>query len=1017
VRSLLRLVLNNLIATSLIVLLLVVAGFNGLRHMSVDLFPDLNIPVVNVISHFIGASPNDIEQLVTKPIEQRLQGIPGVKRVASTSTQDISQITVEFSWGTSIQDARQQVQASLAQLQSQLPTNVLPRIENIGTTLQEVSRYIVYGTNDLVTLRNIISHDLAGRLMSVNGVSSVQVIGGEQRAFYVAFKPEALMQFRVSINQLVTTLQQNNISAVSGYLEQSGQEYVLRANAKLNNLADLRVLPVPNIAGKPVMLADLATIYEGLAPKHYVVHGNGKPAVAFTIRKQVGANTLSVVNGVDHALLSLTALLPKGVHIEKFYDQSQIIKQSQNEITNDLLLGAVLAIVVLYFFIGSAKPTLIVAATIPITFLATLAIMHWLGIGLNVITMAALTLAIGMIVDDAIVVSENIYRHYSVNANMQTASLDGTLEVFGADASGTFTTIAAFSPFIWLTGIAGLFMRPFGITVSAALFISLLLSLTLVPLLFSRLSAPSIRVENFAGARLLARFNQLLQRCLAFCFQRSKQVLGATLLFVLVACSALMFVTINVLPPIDEGAILVEYVMPPGTSLTESNRIGDKLDNLALAQPDVTTVYRRTGSPAKGYQIEGVNKGEMMLKLTSQTQRQRSVAKIIQALKKSYSVFKGVVFIYHQPTQEKMDESFSGLPALFGVTIYGTDQQKLTQLATQVESLMSTEPVISNIVNNSKVTIPQINIKMNYPALTQYGVDVASILNTLSAARFGIEATQIVRQKEQVAVMVTMQKANLVDIHALEALPIVTANGHWLPLAKLATISIGHAAANITRLNGQRQLTLIAEVDGNLISVAQELQQKLKKIPLPKGYSIDISGQYHDIIKLAVDLLLSVLAATLFIYLIMVMQFKDWKQPLVILITIPISLASSSIGLLLTGQSIDISVAMGVVTLVGIAVNNAIVLIDFFNKQRLEQSISQALLTATGARLRPILLTSITTIAALLPAAIGTTAGSNVFQPFAITVTSGLIGALIATLIVIPTMLQLITAPKQSHYL
>lgn len=1004
-RSVLRLVLNNPIATVFMVVFMVLAGMYSARHMPVDLFPNLDIPVVNIITHYPGASPEDMERLVSRPIESAIRSIPSVKRVASTSVQGISRVTAEFSWGTTVRDARQLVQARLARLASRLPAGVTPRLENIGATLQEVCGYVIYGGGDMVTLRNIVRHDLAGRLMSVPGVSSVEVLGGDRRAFYVEIKPETLIRLHLAVNDVVSILKHHNISTVTGYLDRSGREYLIRGDGRLKTLEDIRSLPIRSDGAKSILLGDVAKVFEWRAPRHYVVHGDAVPAVAIIVRKQPGASTIRVVREVDAALTRLANLLPAEAHVKKFYDQSEIIKESQNEIVNGLAIGALLAVLVLYFFLGSIRPTLIVALTIPITLLATIAIMRCLGMSLNVITMTALTLAIGMIVDDAIVVAENIFRHAQLTTKADEASIEGTLEIAGPDASGTFTTVAAFLPLVLMTGLAALFMRPFGLTISAALLVSLLLSLTLTPTLFSRIKGISSCNNDFVGARLLARLDTALQVTLKFSFRRKRLVLTLAVLSLGVAGLTAFLGKASILPPIDEGAILIEYVMPPGTSLKESNRIGDILDRIALADTDVSCVYRRTGSPGSGYQIEGVNKGELLIKLKRKNERARPVKAIIRNIKESYSKLSGVVFLYHQPTQEKIDESFSGLPALFGVTIYGSDMKTLISLADRVETVLSNEFGVSNVVNNTKVKVPQIDVRINYPSLAQYGVDAATVFSALESARFGVEATRIIRQKEDVAVLVKMDIGAPLDIERLRQLPIVTARGEWLPLERVAEVNISHVPSALTRLNGQRQITLLAEVEGDIPSKVKSLRRKFQTIDLPEGYSIDFTGQYHALIETATEMALAVLAAVVLIYLIMVMQFSSWLQPLIILATVPLSLVGALIGLFLTRQGIDVSVGMGTVTLAGIAVNNAIVLINFANKERVSgKGIKDALLSAASVRLRPILLTTLTTIAALLPTAIGTTVGSKLFQPFAITVISGLAGGIIATLIIIPTI-------------
>jgi len=1012
-RRFLGLVIKYPMASVIVLVMTVFAGIYSAGHMPVDLFPRINVPVVNIISHYPGAAPSDIELLVSRPIEDEMRSIPGVKRVASISVQGVSRVSVEFNPGTGIREARQLAQTRLARLGGGMAANVRPRIESIGTTLQEVSGYVIYGAGDPVTLRNIVSKEIAGRLRGVEGVSSIEVLGGDRRAYYVTFLPATLRRLGISIPEVVALLKKNNVSAVAGFLSRSGREYLIRGDARLRTMRDIgAILLKKGETGRPVLLGDVAKISKGRAPRHYVVHGDSLPAVALIVRKQPGVSTSLVVSGVDKKLSGLKELLPAGSTIKKFYDQSEIISESSHEIIQNLVVGAVLAVVVLYFFLGSLPATLIVAGTIPITLLATVAIMRLLGLTFNIITMTALTLAIGMIVDDAIVVAENIFRHGRITRNPLEASIAGAVEIAGPDASGTFTTVAAFIPLVMVTGLAAIFLRPFALTIASALIVSLVLSLTLVPLCFSHTKMAFTQRTGFAGERFLKLLQRALQKILALSFRHRKVVVILSLMTLGLSGLTLLLGRASLLPPIDEGAILVEYTMAPGTSLAESNRIGDIVDRIAMKDSDVSCVYRRTGSPEVGYQIEGVNMGELIIKLRPRNRRKRSVEEITASLKKAYSTMEGMVFVYHQPTQEKIDESFSGLPALFGVTVYGTDMDKLTALAGDVEKILTKDPAISNVINNTKVRPQEVDVRLNRVELAKYGIEPAEVLTALQASRLGVEATRIIRQKGDVAVMVRLEAGDIRDPENIRRLPIGGKAG--LPLGRVANITVKPSPASITRLNGQREITLIAEVNGNFSTVIKRLRRHLETIQLPAGYSIEFAGQYRVLIKTALEVAFTLMAAMTLIYLIMVMQFHALLQPLVILLTIPLSFIGSLIALFITGQGVDVSVAMGAVTLAGIAVNNAIVLIDYSNKERSAgKGAFEALSSAVSVRLRPILLTTFTTIAALLPAAIGTTTGSRIFGPFAITVIGGLLSAVAATLIVVPTLASMLLAPKE----
>jgi multidrug efflux pump subunit AcrB len=874
-------------------------------------------------------------------------------------------------------------------------------LEQIGTTLQEVAGYTITSGSDPVMLLNAVRNHILPRLSQVPGVSRIDFLGVEQRAFVVHLKPEALMQLHLRLSDIVRTLKSTNHIDVAGFASDGGREWVVRSDDRIRSLDDLRHISIamPSMA-RPLLLQDIATISEGRVPKHYTIHGDGQPAVALLVRKQPGANALDVVRAVDAELAHLSAQLPATSKLQKFYDQSEILARAKGEIVQGIWMGAALVVLVLYLFFGSIRPTLVVALTIPITLLATLSIMQALGLSLNIITMTALALVIGMIVDDAIIVAENIARHGRDHPPCK-AALDGALEIAGPDASGTMTTLAAFLPLLLIGGIAALFMRPFGWTVSIALLLSLLMSLLLVPSLL----ATRWFVAAAPEPAWIKRMHGLTDGLFLHLRAHRKSVIGAALLIVFAAIALTATGRAALLPPMDEGSILVEYIMPPGTSLLESDRIGNQLEQLALADPDVSAVYRRTGSPRVGYQIEGAHRGEIMMKLKPLTVRERSADAVMDSFRHLSSDYPAASFLFHHPTQEKMDESFSGLPALFGVTIYGDDEATLIGLGNEVEQLLQREPDISNIVNNTRVRSNQLSVRLRPDRLALYGLQAADVRQSLRAAGLGVQATRVVRAQEDIPVLLRWSNADIKQPESIASLPISTPDGGWVPLSRIADITPAAVASSITRLNGERQITLLAEAEGNLIEVANAIQNKLDQLTLPAGYSARVSGQYPVLMHTLGEFIFTALAAIALIYMIMVLQFGSWRQPLAILAVIPLTLSGGLIAISITGHGIDISIAMGALTLIGIAVNNAIVLVDYANRQvRTGLDSTHAWQLAIRIRLRPVLMTSATTAASLLPLALGIGGASAIFQPFSLMVIGGLIVGIASTLVLLPVL-------------
>jgi len=1013
-RKFLQLTIANPIAVILLVVVAVWGGVFALLHLPVGLFPGLDVPVVNIISHYPGTASEDMELLITRPIEDRIRTIPGVRRVSSTSVEGISQVTAEFEWGTLLTDARQLVQSELSSVRSDLPAGVKPRLESVGTTLQEVAGYVVYGAGDPVDLRTTVQMDLASRLMGVEGVSRVEVLGGDEPAFIVQLRPDALSHEHLTIRDVTAALARYNQVAAADFITRGAREYLIHGDSRIQTIEDVLVVPVVQKGDRSVLLKDIATVRSGRVPRHYAVHGNGLPAVSFAVFKQPSASTIDVVRGIDREVKAFKTLLPPGAQVRKFYDQSDIIIEARDSLFDDLIVGALFAAAVLFFFMGTFRATLIVAGTIPITLLATLAMLQAFGQTLNVITLSALTLAVGMVVDDAIVVAENVVRHLQTKGDRQAASLSGAAEIAGPDASGTFTTMAAFAPMLFLGGIAGLFVRPFGLVVSVALLASLIVSLTFVPMIFGRVGSTGQR--HPIGSWLLTRIDNTLQKTLRFAFaHRGLTVLVGVMMLGMGGLVAWLG-PISVLPPIDEGAILIEYIMPPGTALKESDRVGNILERRALIQKDVETVHRRTGSPEWGFQIEGVNRGELTIKLKPRSLRTQTVEKIMENLRKEYGRIPGTAFLYHQPTQEKMDESLSGLPAMFGVTIYGTDMNKLVSLAAQVERIMAEDSSVANIINNTKIKSPQIIVRPDPMELARYGLSPADVFETIQTGRFGVQATTIVRQRQLVQVLVKNSVPDDANLDWLKGLAIATPSGETVPLERMADIQMAHVPAEVTRLNGQREITVLAEVSGSIPAAVSRLRKKFSTIPLPGGYSIAFTGQYKVIQRTVMDFALVGLAAVMLIYLIMAIQFRSFMQPMIILVTIPVALVGAIVLLAITRVGVDVSVGMGALTLAGIAVNNAIVLLDYTNRQISDgHTISDSLLAAASIRLRPILMTAVATIFALIPVAVNPAVGSRIFQPFAITVIGGLISSTVATLVLVPVLATISLRRSQSR--
>ncbi len=971
--------------------------------MPVDYFPGLNYPLVNVITQYSGVSPKDMEILVTRPIENALQGLRGVKRTSSVTTMGHSQVTIEFSNVYSVMDARQLTAAALSTLSGQLPPGVTPVIDNLGSRMQEVIGFTFVNPNVQPSeLRNIIQYRIKPALLSLGRISKINVLGGEKPAFIVEPNPQKLRLLHLNMTNVEKVLKDNNIIVSGRYLEQNYYDVPIRGNGQYQQLSDLYYLKVATKNnGRPVFLKDVATIRKGGLPKHYIVRSGQYPAVAIMVQKSEGSSSVKVAATVQKKLASIIKLLPHGTQVNKFYDQSEVLSKSMKGVREEIYIGAILAMLVLFLFLRRIAPTFIVSVTIPMALLFAATTMYIIGYTLNMITLAALTLSLGMVVDDSIIVLEIIEKFLEKGKSILESIRFGVHEIFAADLNGTLTTIIVFLPLLFISGYMKDLITPFGLTIALTLLGSFLISITIIPaLVYWR---GFMKQKNIKEAIFIAKIKSFNDKILQYSIKHNKSVTLFLVVLFMVGGYLLPFRNhFNMLPPVDEGALLFEYVMRPGVSLKESKAVAEQLVNIIKKNPNVDNIYLRVGSPENTYYVEGVNKGEMYIKLVNKNKRTQSVTQIVTSFKKQFASFDGIVILYHQPTQENIDESFSGLPAFFGVSVTGPNLDTLARLSSVVENIILKTGNFDNVMNNSKFTVPQINITPKRVQLSRFGLNVFDLYQELSLAFRGNVVARFVKGQVPVSVFLRLSKKYRGDINRLSNLPIRTSDGNYVPLSKLAFINVLNTLPAISHLNGERELTIIAEPEGNFLGVVKHLKKKLGNILIPNGYSLQIRGQYQTLMTTVKSFAFVIIIAILLIYIILYLQFNSFWQPFVILLKIPLDFIGVFIALLITHEQINLSVALGLLTLIGVSVNNAIILIDKINLLRREEhyGLSEALKEAIHLRTRPILMTGITTIIALLPAAVGL--GSAVHQPFAITIIGGMITGIIFSLNIIP---------------
>ncbi len=984
----------------LALVLLALAGVAALPRLPVDLFPRLDYPLINVVTHYPAGTAEDMEQLITTPIENALLGMIDLRRVRSTSAPGFSQVTVEFTWGIDALQARQQVAARLAGLR--LPAGVRPALENVGTSLAMVSTYTLYG-GDPVALRGWARYELAPRLAALPGVARVQVMGGGRAAWRIDVDPRALLQHGVTLDDIARAVRRSNVLDTGGFIERPGRDLLVRTDGRLHRPEDLRQVRVgQGPDGRPVRLGEVAAVHAGILPQRYLTTRNRLPAVAFTIQKQPGASTLAVSHAVDTALAAMK--LPPQARLQKFYDQAEIIGLAYRNMRNELLSGALLAVLALFLVLGRNRASLVIALSLPLTALATFWLMGQLDMGLNLMTLGALTVAIGMVADDAIVVLENIDRHRREGNAPMAAARSGTREILGADVTGTLAVLAAFAPLVLLGGLAGRLLHPFGITFSLLLGFSLILSLTLIPLASAHwMGSGPARPHGGPGAWLTDRFRRFNLHLLDRLLRHPGRSLVLALVLLATSLALLAFNPARMLPLLDEDSLLLSYGLAPGTSLTEGNRAGDALEQRVLAVPGVAAVYRRTGSPEDSFYIEGPAEGELMVRLDRRGSADPLSVKA--RLERLLAATPGIVGRVNEPTTEKLDESFSGLPALFGITLVGRNLDRLYAAARQVERTARRTPGLATVVNNTKVPVDQVDVRLDRSALARFGIDARTAATTLRRAMQGDTLTEVLIDQRPVPVFLRFAPAWRRRLADLRRLRIPAADGRQVPLSRLADIGIHSGFPLIQHQRGIRSLTLTAEIEGNPLTVLRRLTAALQRLPLPAGIQWRYSGEYGVLLHTGRQLAWILLAAAVLVYGLIAIQLGNLLDPAVVLAKLPLDFAGAALALFLTRQPLDLTVAIGFITLVGVATNNGIMLLTFTRHFRARGlDAVAAVQRAVALRSRPMLLTHLTTLLALVPAALGLGHGPQLLQPLGIMLFGGLTAGTLFTLNLLPVL-------------
>jgi len=1001
------------IAVSLVLMLL---GGYEISKLPVDVLPDLNRPQITIMSESLGLAPEEVETLVTFPIETAINGSTGVTRVRSVSGIGLSIIFVEFDWGTNIYLARQLVAEKLTTIRESLPAGVEPQMGPISSIMGEIMLIGMKSKTILpVELRTLADWTIRPRLLSIPGVSNVIPIGGGRLQYQVQVDAIKLKTYHLSLKEIETAVANANQNTTGGFLEKQSEEYLVRNIGRVKDFSEFASAVVTSREGVPIVVGNVAKLIHGIQVKRGDASINGEPSVVLMVQKQPGQDTISLTRHIEAAMADVRHALPDGVELDdKLFRQERFIHASINNVVDAIRDAAILVFIILVLFLMNTRTTFISLTAIPLSFILTGFVFKFAGIGINTMTLGGLAIAIGELVDDAIIDIENVFRRLRENAvrapeerlNPLRVIYDASNEVRSTLIYATVLMVIVFIPLFQLSGIEGRIFTPMGIAYVLSILASLVVSLTVTPALAAVLLIPyfeKIRSKLEAKGKepgkeedswMVRQFKAINRFQLDFTLNHSRMIMGCFYLAALLASYAATHLGREFLPPFNEGTFTVNLIASPGTSLSESNRIGTIAEKELLKIPEVASVSRRTGRAELDEHAEGVHYSEMEVDFKKGG---RSQSVVLAEIRNSISRFPGMVVNVGQPISHRLDHLLSGVNAQVAVKIFGDDLETLRVKAEEVRAAMATVPGVVDLSVEKQVLIPQLRIQIHREAAKKYGIQVGDLARTLESALYGTKVTEVLDGQRRHDVVVKLQDEYLHDEDTLSDMLIDTPTGAKVPLGATADILSSRGPNQVLRENARRRIVIQCNVAGrDLGSAISEIEKNIeKRVSLPTGYFVTYGGQFEAQQQAARIIgLLSIVSFAL-MYLILYNLFHVHRVVLCILMNIPLAMIGAVAVIWFTTKTISIASLMGFITLTGISLRNGIMMINHYihlMKYEGETFSKEMVVRGSLERLIPVLMTASCAALGLLPIALSAgQPGKEILQPMAIVMLAGLV--------------------------
>lgn len=1011
-----RFSLDNRIVVLVGAVLLILAGGYTASRMEVDVFPDLNAPTVVVMTEAKGMAPEEVERLVTFPVETAVNGATDVRRVRSSSTTGFSIVWVEFDWGTDIYRARQIVSEKLAVVGESLPSNVgQPTLGPQSSILGELMIIgLTADTTSLRELRTLADWTIRPRLLSTGGVAQVTVMGGDIKEYQILLDPGRMKHFGVGLDEVIAVVQEMNRNASGGVLYEFGNEYIVRGVLSTDKVEELKKAVVKSPGDIPVTLDDIAEVRIGAkAPKLGVASERGVPAVLMTVTKQPSTSTLELTEKLDRSLAELQKSLPADVKVSTdIFRQARFIDSSIDNVQKSLYEGAVFVVIVLFIFLMNVRTTVISLVTIPISILVAILTLKLLGLTINTMSLGGIAIAIGSLVDDAIVDVENVYKRLRENRRKPKAEQLGVIEVVYEASkevrmpilNSTLIIVASFAPLFFLSGMEGRMLAPLGITFVIALFASTFVALTLTPVLSSYLlgnpKADRGGKEPYVARKLKAGYEKALEW--ALCHKRI--VLGSTAAVFAAAVVMLSTFGRSFLPPFNEGSFTINVSTLPGISLEESDRIGRMAEEILLSVPEIQTVGRKTGRAELDEHALGVNTSEIEAPFVL---GKRSKDEVLAEVREKIKVIPGANIEIGAPITHRIDAMLSGTRANIAVKLFGSDLTKMYELGNGIKAAVADVPGIADLNVEQQVERPQLRIEPRREMLAKYGVTLPEFAEIVRVMLGGEVVSQVYEGNRSFDLTLKVDDPSRESAERIRKL-IVDANGRKVPLENIAEVVSASGPNTISRENVSRKIVVSANVAGrDLRGVVNDIRDRINtRITLPEGYHVEYGGQFESEQAASRTIMIVSVFSILVIFLLLFKEFRSVRLSLVILLNLPLALIGGVVSIFFTQGVMSIPAIIGFISLFGIATRNGMLLIDRYNSLHASgASVRESVVRGSLDRLNPILMTALTSGLALIPLALGgDLPGNEIQSPMAKVILGGLMSSTLLNGFIIPIM-------------